>query len=360
MNSHRGTSRRPDRDSLPERLDSTALKAAALACGFDLCGLARAEALDPAPLGRFLEQGYGADMEWMGRRLESRLDPRRTVGGDGTVIALACAYSRPDEEASGSLIARYARGRDYHYTLRDRLRALRRRILEMDAATETYACVDTGLIMEKAWAQRAGLGWIGKNGCLINKRLGSWLVLCAMVIDRAADRYDAPHEELCGDCRFCLDACPTAAFPSPGIVDSRRCLSYHSIENRGVVPEDLRRGFSGRAFGCDVCQDVCPWNRSGAHGGDRFTARPVARLSARELASLSEEEFRQATRGTAIARAQYDGLRRNALYALGASKDLQGAEVARRLTVDPSPIVRDAAAWALRQLNEPPATPSPD
>ena len=132
-------------------------------------------------------------------------------------------------------MASYARGRDYHYAHRDRMRVLRRRLLELDPTLETYACVDTGLAMEKVWAERAGLGWIGKNGCLINPRLGSWLTLSVMFVDRAVDAYDEPQANLCGDCALCLRACPTQAFPAPGVVDARRCIAYQSIENRADV-----------------------------------------------------------------------------------------------------------------------------
>jgi epoxyqueuosine reductase len=333
-------------------LSSAEVKRGASECKFDLCGLARAEALDPAPLQGWLDAGYAADMEWMRHRQPARTDPQKVLPGAATVVALACFYSRSDEEAPKSPVARYARGRDYHYTMRDRLRRLRQQILSLDPETETYACVDTGVMMEKAWAQRAGLGWIGKNGCLIHPKYGSWLVLAVMVMDREVDAYDSPHDERCGDCRLCLDACPTAAFPRPGVVDARRCLSYHSIENRGFVPEEFRSQFGGRVFGCDVCQEVCPWNRGPAWGGDRFAPRPVARLSPAQLAGLSREEHSALTRGSAMARSQYDGLRRNALYALGAARDTQAREVAKRLCDDPNPAVRDAANWALRRIGE--------
>jgi ferredoxin len=156
------------------------------------------------------------------------------------VIALAIAYHRPADEKGP--VARYARGRDYHYAHRDRMRALRGRLLALDPSLETYAAVDTGLAMEKVWAERAGLGWIGKNGCLINPRLGSWLTLSVMFVDRAVDGYDAPAEFRCGDCTLCLTACPTGAFPAPGVVDARRCIAYHSIENHGTVRRALAGG----------------------------------------------------------------------------------------------------------------------
>ena len=248
-------------------LSAAAVKAAARACQFTLVGLAPAEPLDAAPLKEWLDAGYAADMEWMSRRLPERLDPTAVLTGAQTVIALAIPYHRPAAEAA-SAVARYARGRDYHYAHRDRMKALRKRLLALDPTLETYAAVDTGLAMEKVWAERAGLGWIGKNGCLINTKLGSWITLSVMFIDRAVDAYDRPHDRRCGACTLCLGACPTGAFPRPGVVDARRCIAYQSIENRDVVPAELRPAFRERIFGCDVCQEVCPWNHRELPAGD--------------------------------------------------------------------------------------------
>jgi epoxyqueuosine reductase len=330
-------------------LDAGAVKAAALSSRFSLVGLARVEALDPGPLEAWLAAGYAADMDWMARRMDERLDPRRVLPGAKTVIALAIGYHRPRDAKAP--IARYARGRDYHYAHRDRMKALRKRLLALAPGVETYACVDTGVAMEKVWAARAGLGWIGKNGCLINPRMGSWLTLSIMFMDRAVSAYDEPHDDRCGDCTLCLRGCPTKAFPSPGVVDARRCLSYQSIENRGDVPEALRRGFRGRVFGCDVCQEVCPFNRGDVPEGDeRFAPRPLAALAPAELAALPPAELERQSAGMALARASADGLRRNALYAIGAARDRAARPVVERLIDDASPAVREAAAWALGRL----------
>ncbi|HEY6476699.1 MAG TPA: tRNA epoxyqueuosine(34) reductase QueG, partial [Polyangia bacterium] len=294
-----------------------------------------------------------ADMEWMRRRLDERLDPGVVLPGARTVIALAIPYHRPAIEGP-SAIARYARGRDYHYAHRDRMKALRKRLLALDPTVETYAAVDTGVAMEKVWAERAGLGWIGKNGCLINTKLGSWLTLSVMFVDRAVDAYDRPHDRRCGACTLCLGACPTQAFASPGVVDARRCLSYQSIENRGEVPEPLRPAFRERVFGCDVCQEVCPWNARELPVGDaRFSPRLLASLSPAEIAGLTAADFERLAAGMALARAQYDGLRRNALYAIGgapARVDPAARAVVERLCDDPSPVVADAARWARERI----------
>jgi epoxyqueuosine reductase len=332
-------------------LSAAAVRAAGRAAQFTLVGLAPAAPLDPAPLERWLAAGYAADMTWMARRQPERLDPGAVLPGARTVIALAIAYHRPGDEPAA--VARYARGRDYHYAHRDRMRALRKRLLALDPTLETYASVDTGVAMEKPWAERAGLGWIGKNGCLINPKLGSWLTLSVMFVDRAVDVYDAPHGRRCGDCTLCLDACPTGAFAAPGVVDARRCVAYQSIENRGPVPEELRAGFAGRIFGCDVCQEVCPWNhREGPPGDARFSPRPLSALSPAEVAGLAPEDFERLASGMALARVRYDGLRRNALYAIGTARDRGARAVVERLLDDPAPVIKEAAAWAKERLGD--------
>ena len=336
------------------QLSASAVKAAARACQFTLVGLAPAEPLDAAPLQSWLDAGYAADMDWMSRRRSERLDPTAVLTGARTVIALAIPYHRPAAEGA-SAVARYARGRDYHYAHRDRMKALRKRLLTLDATLETYAAVDTGLAMEKVWAERAGLGWIGKNGCLINPKLGSWITLSVMFIDRAVDAYDRPHDRRCGACTLCLGACPTGAFPVPGVVDARRCIAYQSIENRDAVPAELRPAFRERIFGCDVCQEVCPWNHRELPAGDpRFNPRPLAALTPTEIAALTPADFDRLVAGMAVARAQFDGLRRNALYAIGAAPDRvdpTARAVVERLCEDPAPVVRDAACWARERLD---------
>jgi epoxyqueuosine reductase len=338
-------------------IESARVRAAAHAARFTLVGFAKPDPVDGTALQSWLKAGYAADMDWMHRRVEDRLDPARVLPGVRTVVALAIAYRRPSTERSR--LASYARGRDYHYAHRDRMKALRNALLELDPTVDTYACVDTGRAMEKVWAERAGLGWIGKNGLLINRELGSWLTLSVMFLDRAVDAYDEPHEPLCGACERCLKGCPTGAFPSPGVVDARLCLSYQSIENKGPVPEKLRRGFVGRVFGCDICQDVCPWNAPAIPVGDRrFEPRALAALSPVEMAALTEPEFKALSAGMAVARAQYDGFRRNALLAIGAQRDPSGAEVTQRLCNDPSAVVADAARWALNRLAGPRTSPA--
>ena len=328
------------------------VRSAAHACGFALVGLASAQPLDPDPLVSWLERGYAADLIAMRKRIAERLDPAAVVPGAQTVIVLGIPYGAGESGApADAAIARYARGRDYHYAHRDRMRALRTRLLALEPSLRTYACVDAGAAMEKAWAERAGLGFIGKNGVVMNRKFGSWFTLSLMVIDRGVDNYDEPHARLCGACDKCLTACPTQAFPSPGVVDARRCLSYHTVENHAEVPAEIRTRFGRQVFGCDVCQEVCPFNQGEMPPGDaRQVARTLGHMTAAAIAALSEEEFDRLASGTPMRRIGYHGLRRSACLALGAGRDQRAENLLEELASDASPLVADAAAWALRQL----------
>ena len=295
------------------------VRSAARACGFPLVGLAPAEPLDPRPLEEWLARGYAAGLSAMRRRAAERLNPAAVVPGARTVLVLGIPYGKGDTLVA-PVIARYARGRDYHYAHRDRMRKLRGLLLGLDPSLRCYACVDSGAAMEKAWAERAGLGFIGKNGLVISRGHGSWFTLSLMVLDRAVDDYDRPRSRLCGDCEKCLAACPTDAFPSPGVVDARRCLAYHTVENHGEVPADVATRLGARVFGCDVCQEVCPYNQGELPAGDpRQAARPLGHLGAAEIAALTKEQFNELSAGTPMRRIGYDGLRRNACLSLGAT-----------------------------------------
>lgn len=336
-------------------LSSRAVEAAAKQAGFDLVGFARAEPLPPQFLREWLEAGFAADMDWMIERADERLDVSKLLPGARTVVSLACNYYFEEPPGQASPISVYARGRDYHATMKDRLRAFRRGLKGLAPRILTYGGVDFLPLAEKVWAARAGLGYVGKNACLITPEFGSYVVLTTLVLDHAVDRYaDGPTEDRCGSCRACLNACPTEAIVSDGVVDARRCLSYQTIENRdGPVPVALRGAFGDTVFGCDICQDICPLNRAPLQGSPRFAPRAVATLGVRELAALTPEQYEALIPGTPLARAKYDGLRRNAAYALGASRDEGARPLLQRLTTDPSDFVADAARWALEQL--PPA-----
>jgi len=286
----------------------------------------------------------------MQRRVTERLDPGAVVPGARSVIALGIPHGAGDQaQDEPPVIARYARGRDYHLAHRDRMRALRRCLLEMDPTVNTYACVDAGVAMEKAWAERAGLGWIGKHGVLVNRQYGSWFTLSVMVLNRSLDRYDQPHPRLCGDCDLCLRACPTSAFPSPGVLDARLCLSYQTVENHDAIPVALRPALAGRVFGCDACQEACPYNHADLPPGDpRQAPRPLGLMSAAQIATLSRDDYARLAAGTPVARASYDGLRRNAALALGSDQRPAARTALEQLGRDANPMVSEAAQWAIQ------------
>ncbi|RKG93065.1 tRNA epoxyqueuosine(34) reductase QueG [Corallococcus terminator] len=334
-------------------LPTARLRDLAQQVGFDLIGFARAEPIPPSSLLSWLEAGYDADMDWMGSRAEERLDVSVLLPGAKTVLSFANNYYRDDAPSQGSPIARYARGRDYHSTLRDRMKAFRKTINEWYPGLGTYGGVDSGPMMEKVWAARGGLGYVGKNGCLITESHGSWVLLATLILDAAVDEYPpGPVADRCGSCRRCLMACPTGALVGNRQVDARACLSYQTIENRDRdVPEAFRFKFDNLIFGCDICQQVCPLNRKPVHAEDvRFTPRAVASLGTAELAALTPEQYKELIPGTALARARYDGLRRNAVYALGVARQADVRPLLEKLSDDSSELVRSAAKWALLQL----------
>jgi len=328
------------------------VKEAARAAGFHEVGIARAEPLDPAPLDRVLARGFEADMAWLRTQRDVRLDPRLLLPGARSVVALAVAHDgTPVDPGPGQAgVARYARGRDYHTVLKRKLKALVAALRARDPDVQALPSVDVGPIMEKAWAQRAGIGWVGKNGCLITPRRGSWVLLAALLLDRDLEP-DAPHPERCGDCTACLPACPTGAIVEPGLVDSRRCISFQTIERRGAVPEEVARGLGRWGFGCDDCQTACPWNRGmGAESDPEL--RPVrhAALDLLELVRLGEEEYRARFYGTALARAGHAGLVRNGLLVAGAAREEALETEIRGREGSALPGVAEAAAWAIGRL----------
>lgn len=332
-------------------LSSEAIRRIALESGFDLCGFARVEPIPAFVLTDWLEAGLGADMDWMQERLEDRLDVTRLLPGARTVLSLVSNYHSTGTE--GSSIARYARGRDYHATHKDRLRALRRGLKALHPAIQTYGGVDYAPMMEKVWATRAGLGYVGRNGCFITPQFGSWVLLATLALDVAVDVYaGALVADLCGRCNLCVSACPTEAILPGSQVDATRCLSYQTIENaEASVPEAFRLAMANVTFGCDLCQDICPHNQRPlptAH--PRFAPRAVAQVGVRELAAMTPAQYEAWVPGTALARAKYDGLRRNAAYALGAVRDEGARSLLEALRADPSEVVREAAEWALTQL----------
>ncbi|HEX7489226.1 MAG TPA: tRNA epoxyqueuosine(34) reductase QueG, partial [Anaeromyxobacteraceae bacterium] len=283
-------------------LDAAFVKDAARAAGFHEVGVARAEPLDPGPLDRMLARGAEADMVWLRSQRAERLDPARLLPGVRSVVALALSYledSGEPEPAHGR-VARYARGRDYHGVMKRRLKDLVGRLRAQDPDVRTYHSSDLAPVMEKAWAERAGVGWVGKNGCLITPRFGSWVLLATVLLDRDLEP-DPPHPERCGSCAACLPACPTGAIVEPGLVDARRCISFQTIERRGPIPVEVAERLGPWVFGCDDCQTICPWNREPlARCDPELRAREGQRgLDLDALLELTVAEYRRRFYGTA-------------------------------------------------------------
>jgi epoxyqueuosine reductase len=331
------------------------LKDQARALGFPLAGVARAAPADDfARLSEWLARGYAGAMAYMGRHADARRHPAAVLPAVRSVVMVGMEYGTtaagglaaespaPSRQRRVGKIARYARGSDYHDTLRARLNDLLAWVQAEVPGCQGRGVVDTAPLLERDFARRAGLGWIGKNTLLINKHRGSYFLLGALLLDIDLDP-DEPHAAShCGTCTACLDACPTGAFAGPGWLDARKCISYLTIELRTAVPDELREGVGDWLFGCDVCQEVCPWNR-------KDTSQPEA-VDAAELLSLTEDEFRRRYRGTALFRTKRRGLLRNAAIVLGNGGDPAALPALRRALADPEPLIQEAAAWAIERI----------
>ncbi len=341
------------------------LKRLALEAGFDGAGVAPAwPPPHAAAFRRWLERGFAAQMGFLSRHVDVRLDPRRLLPGARSVACLAVTYhGRWDEtKPAGSTakpvgrVARYARGLDYHRVLRRRLDDLAARLRDdIDASFEVRPFVDTAPILERDLAAAAGLGWIGKNSMLIVPRLGSYTYLAGLVTTLELDP-DAPLPDRCGRCRRCIDACPTGAIVEPYVVDARRCLSYLTIEHRDAIPEEFRPALGDRVFGCDACQAVCPHNRR-APVTDDADWQATGDAATPDLAGMvngSREAYLALTRGRATRRAKHWMLRRNAAVALGNVGSADHADVLRLATADDDPNVAEHAAWALERIRHRP------
>jgi len=343
------------------------VKALALALGFDVAGVTAAE---PGPETRalrgWLERGYGGAMHYLERSLDRREDPRRLFEGARSIVAVGLVYERHEDvraseaDRGAGRVARYAAGDDYHDLLLDRLRALAVGLEAMVGGPVTSrAYVDTGPVIERAHAALAGLGWLGKNTCLIHPELGSYLFLGVLVTDLELAP-DVPGEDRCGTCRACLDACPTGALVAPRLMDATRCIAYTTIEDPGSIPEEHREPQGELVFGCDICQEVCPWN---SRQGRSWPADPLglrARLAPRShwvepslawILGLDEAAWQAATRGSAMRRAKRRGLLRNALVAAGNSGDRDLRPLVDRLASGDDPMLAEHARWALARLD---------
>lgn len=346
--------------AVPE-LTGNDIRELARECGFELAGVARAEpTTDRERYHDWVEAGHAGEMQYLtDRRAAVRDDPRNLLASARSIICVGKLYNTPwpystqFDSAELAWISRYAWGDDYHQEMRRGLQRLDSLVRERaGGAMESKICVDTAPLLERSYARAAGLGWIGKNTCLINQASGSWFFLGELLVSIEILPDGGPPDR-CGTCTRCIDACPTAAIVESGpgfAVDSRLCISYFTIELRGAVPEEQRAAQGGHVFGCDICQDVCPWNRRAPVTADpAYQPRDLApRLET--LASLSEEEFREMFRGTPVTRARYSGFLRNVAVAMGSRGLPQFRPALERLAMSGDDLVAEHARWALARV----------
>ncbi len=292
------------------------IKEKARALGFSYCGISKAEFLkDEAPLlEEWLKRNYQGKMSYLENYFDKRLDPTLLVPGAKSVISLLYNYS-PEKDLSKEgeyKIAKYAYGEDYHFVVKDILKNFLHDLQEVAGQIQGRAFVDSAPVMERAWAKKSGLGWIGKNSLLLNREMGSFFFIAELIIDLELD-YDGPVKDYCGTCTACIDACPTDAIVEPFVVDGSKCISYFTIELKEEIPADVKGKFENWIFGCDICQDVCPWNRfSKPHVQQRFLPQPqLENMTKQEWKEITEEVFEKLFRKSPVKRTKLEGLKRN-------------------------------------------------
>jgi epoxyqueuosine reductase len=358
--------------SMQNRIDEMARKA-----GFDAAGIAAVpapgSAEDREERGRFIDwvdAGRAGEMEYLKRRDEAgalvRSSLRVALPWARSVIVCAANYNSAEPRSTDpaphgtAWIARYAwtgsgdRPSDYHKVLLRKLENLRDRLAEEMSAFESRCFVDTGPVVERVYARYAGIGWVGKNTCILNQQLGSWLFLGVIVtsLELPEDQLTLPAADRCGSCTRCIDACPTNALTAPHQMDASRCIAYLTIEKRGEIPEDLRADMGRQVFGCDICQDVCPWNRRAPASADPDLAprKPLVNPPLDWLAEIDEAQFGRWFNGSPVRRAKWGGLRRNLAIAMGNSGQQRFLPILGQWSADTDPVVADAARWAIQSL----------
>ena len=335
------------------------IRAEALALGFDAVGFASPHLAEDARAGLadFLARGYHGDMGWLAERAHSRASPKELWPEVKSVVMLGMNYGPESdplkllEERDRGYVSVYARGRDYHDLIKGRLKTLAQKITAR-APGQLKVFVDTAPVMEKRLGQSAGIGWQGKHTNLVSRDWGSWLFLGEIYLSLELPE-DAGETDHCGECRNCLDVCPTKAFPAPYKLDSRRCISYLTIEHKGHIDAELRPLMGNRIYGCDDCLAVCPWNKfAQATREASFKTRPgLAAPGLADLARLDDKSFRALFSASPVKRIGRDRFLRNVLIAIGNSGEAGLAQAARGKLADPSPLVRAMAAWALKRLD---------
>jgi epoxyqueuosine reductase len=351
---------------------SAAVKEAARQAGFDLTGVASLLPEDFPELAAFAEwihQGHAGEMKYMEKRTEAGELQRASArnGAPWAKSIVVCGinynagqpYSVTVNDSRKGWVSRYAWGAsDYHDALMPRLRrveeAIRELALQAQMEIQTRSYVDTGPIVERVYARHAGVGWIGKNTCIINQKLGSWMFL-GVILTSMELAPDLPASDRCGSCTRCIDACPTEAILAPGKLDARRCIAYLTIEKRGEIPEELRGQMGHQVFGCDICQDVCPWNNKAGNAPPtslpEFQPRPkLFYPDLKWLADLDVEGYRTALRGSPLKRAKFTGLKRNVAIAMGNSGNKDFIPLLEIMASDPDPVIAEHAQWSLNKL----------
>jgi epoxyqueuosine reductase len=344
------------------RATAEMLKTWALEAGFDRAGVA---GLEPSARGeaflRWLDRGDQAGMQWLSKRVEARLEPEKVWPGTRSVLCVALQYAPllgkegeeiPDPE--GDLwprVARYARGQDYHEVMQERLTVLEARVAAAFPGLVSRRYVDTGPVLERELAARAGLGAVGKNTMLLHPEAGSWFLLGELFLSLELAP-DNPLADLCGSCTRCLDACPTGALPEPYRLDSNLCISYWTIEHRGALPPAVRERMGSWVFGCDVCQIVCPWNEAPEAASHSELEIPPERaeLDLAGLLLLGRDEYVERFRGSPMKRAKLEGLQRNAAVAMGNRRQPRYVAALAEAAAEGEPVVREHAAWALGRI----------
>ena len=291
------------------------VKSIATELGFSFCGISKAEFLEQeAPkLEEWLKKGYHGQMGYLENHFDKRLDPSKLVPGAKSVVSLIYNYSpqKTHQSESGPKIAKYAYGQDYHHVIKDKLKEFTQQLTEEVGQVEGRAFVDSAPVMERQWAAKSGLGWIGKNSLLLNRNMGSFFFLAELIIDLELES-DGPIKDYCGTCTACQDACPTDAIPKPYVIDGSRCISYLTIELKEEIPNEFKDKMENWAFGCDICQEVCPWNRfSIPHNEPKFQPQGWEGFNSRDWEEMTEEVFQKVFKKSAVKRTKFGGLKRN-------------------------------------------------
>ena len=299
------------------------IKSIARELGFSFCGISKAEFLEEeAPrLEAWLKRGYQGKMVYLENHFDKRLDPRLLVPGAQSVISLVYNYfpKKDVREEEGKLkIAKYAYGEDYHLVIQDTLKVFLDRLRETVGDINGRAFVDSAPVLERPWAARSGVGWIGKNSLLLNRSMGSFFFLAEIILDVELEP-DGPIRDFCGDCTACMDACPTNAIPEPYVVDGSKCISYFTIELKDEIPQEVKGKFENWIFGCDICQDVCPWNRfSKPHNEPRFQSHTdLEAMTINDWTEITEDVFNRLFKNSAVKRTKFSGLKRNVSFVTG-------------------------------------------